>query len=207
MINNYHYDSEGVIHQTEFNIITYNAEYINTRYPAYKEKCINMGYLRLGYIVGSLGFIPKSILDVGYGAGDFLSACTNIIPHCYGFDVTGMPAPQGVTVVESLYDKHYDVVTFFDVLEHFPDINEIQSLDTKYIVVSLPWCHYYNDEWFTNWKHRRPNEHLHHFNETSLISFFQKHNYSCLNYSNIEDSIRQGSPKNILTATFKRNGI
>jgi hypothetical protein len=73
--------------------------------------------------------------------------------------------------------------------------------------VSLPNCHYFSDEWFETWKHRRPNEHLWHFNETSLINFMNEIGYSKVNICNIEDTIRKHSHdySNILTGIFKKD--
>ena len=204
MINNYETDKNGVIHQKNVDIITYDQKYITQNYCTYKEKCVNMGHLRLGYLVGVIGYVPTSILDVGYGAGDFLSVCKNIIPNCYGFDITTLLPPEGVNVVDSIYDQYYEVVTFFDVLEHFENIYDIQKLRCSYIGISLPWCHNTSDEWFESWKHRKPNEHLHHFNKESLKKFFSEIGYDCVGTSEIEDTIRKGSePKNILSAVFK----
>jgi len=203
MIDNYETDECGIIHQQNFNVITYDVDYIKNSYYKY-PKTLSMGYLRLGYLIGSIGHIPTSILDVGYGSGDFLKVCKEIIPECYGYDITTLPPPEGTKQVTSLIDRHYDVVSFFDVLEHFEDIYEICSIKCNYVYISLPWCHYHSDEWFSNWKHRKPNEHLHHFNDKSLISFFKKIGFSCLNFSEIEDTIRKGENKNILTAVFKK---
>jgi hypothetical protein len=208
MIKNYYRDEYGVIHQSNITEkVTYDNNYIETRYLTYKEKCVNMSYLRLGYIVGTLGYIPQSILDVGYGSGDFLNVCKNIIPSCYGNDVTNILLPENVTFVDDVFNSYYEVITFFDVLEHFKDISIIKNLQCRYIVISVPWCHYFSDEWFETWKHRRPNEHLHHFDKKSLIDFFTSCGYSCINSSCVEDTIRKDGIENILTCTFKNKSF
>jgi hypothetical protein len=168
-----------------------------------------MGYLRLGYLIGSLGHIPKSILDVGYGSGDFLKVCKEIIPNCYGHDITSILPPEGTILVNSIYEDYYEVISFFDVLEHFENIYDIKKLKCSYLLISLPWCHNHSDEWFENWKHRRPNEHLHHFNEVSLTNFLNEIGYSRINFTNIEDTIRKNNQNefNILTAVFKNENI
>jgi hypothetical protein len=206
MLENYKIDKNGVIHQLDYKIIEYNPEYIEKRYYQYPEKCVNMGYLRLGYLIGSLGHIPTSILDVGYGSGDFLKVCKEIIPDCYGYDITTIPPPEGVKLVTSIYENYYEVISFFDVLEHFEDINEIKKLNCSYIFISLPWCHNHSDEWFKDWKHRRPNEHLHHFNENSLDEFLKEIGYIKISATNIEDTIRKTDQKdpNILSAIYKK---
>lgn len=209
MIDGYHIDELGIIHETDNKIAaTYNQQYIKNSYCTYDDKCKLISYLRLGHIIGSIGRVPNSILDVGYGSGDFLQACAQLIPKCYGNDITGYPIPQEATFIEDIYKDFFDVITFFDVLEHFEDISIINKLKCNYICISLPWCVYKDDEWFINWKHRRPGEHLHHFNEVSLVNFFKKYNYSLVNYTNIEDAVRQDKllKPNILTAVFKNNG-
>jgi len=205
MLDNYELLENGVIKQRDYSIIEYNPEYIQTRYITYPEKCIQMAHLRLGYLIGSIGHIPESVLDVGYGSGEFIGVCSEIVPNCYGFDITTLPPPKNVKQVSDIYSNYYEVVTFFDVLEHFENIYDIQKLNCKYVGISLPWCHYFSDEWFQNWKHRRPNEHLYHFNHISLVNFFQEIGYTCLNFNNIEDTIRKStSDQNILTAVFKK---
>jgi ubiquinone/menaquinone biosynthesis C-methylase UbiE len=81
-----------------------------------------MSYLRLGHLIGTLGFVPKSILDIGYGNGDFLVACKNIIPKCYGSDISEYPIPNGCKFIEDPSSKIVDVATFYDSLEHFPNL-------------------------------------------------------------------------------------
>lgn len=209
MIPNYTKDSHGVVHQININsTMKYDSSYIDNRYKKYPHLCVNMSYLRLGYIIGSIGYIPNSILDVGYGSGEFIQTCKTIIPHCYGNDVTGLPPPAGVEFVKNIFENTYDVITFFDVLEHFEQIDIIQQLKCKYICISVPWCHYFNDEWFLNWKHRRPDEHLHHFDSSSLINFFEFCGFKLINSAtNIEDCIRKDGDKNILTGIFKSTKV
>jgi len=163
--------------------------------------------LRLGYIIGSIGYIPNSILDVGYGNGAFLSSCSAIIKHLYGNDINGYKLPYYCNFVENIMNDHYDVITFFDSLEHFEDISFVKDLKCNYVIISVPNCHYFNDEWFKEWKHRKPNEHLYYFNTESLVNFFDECGFECVNTSNVEDVIRKNDNEtysNILTATFKK---
>ena len=57
-----------------------------------------------------------------------------------------------------------------------------------------------------NWKHRRPDEHLWHFNEKSIEKFFNEMGYDMLYHSNVEDIIRISNDEhqNILTCIFKK---
>jgi len=204
-MDNYYTDKEGIIHQINRRKFIYNKEYIQKRFDTYIDNCIKISYLRLGYILGSCNIIPSSILDVGYGNGSFLKICTNIISNCYGHDISGYKLPNNCTFVSDIFDNYYDVITFFDSLEHYEDISFIGDLSCKYICVSVPWCRDNTDEYLSNWKHLRPDEHLHHFNDKSIIAFFKKHGYSNIAQSNVEDIIRKSNTeKNILTSIFKK---
>jgi hypothetical protein len=201
----------GIIHQKDAVKIKYNYEY-SDKYNNYGEKANYLSYLRLGILLSHLQEDkPTSILDVGYGNGSFLDAAKNAIPHCYGFDVSDYPVGEGITRMETMFDRHYDVVCFFDSLEHFDDIHFIDRLDCNYIFISVPWCHHFSEEWFQNWYHRRPNEHLWHFNDVALTSFFQKYGFEKVYLGNFEDTIRKNPTvaphSNILSGIFKKNNI
>jgi hypothetical protein len=206
MLKNYERNKDDVIYQVDVSVIKYDKEYIDNRYSSYPTTPM-MSHLRLGYLLGILDFHPNSLLDVGYGNGDFLKTASTIINQCYGCDIEpAFPLPQHITAMETMYDRHYDVVCFFDSLEHFDDIYEIKNLDTKYILISVPWCHYIDDTWFKNWKHRRENEHLWHFNLASLKNFMGEIGFEYVTHSNVEDAIRKpiDNLPNILTALFKK---
>ena len=79
MLENYSKNVDGVVYQVDKNCIGYDKEYVNIRYVKYGELPTYMGYLRLGNIIGSLGRVPKSILDIGYGDGSFDEIATPLI--------------------------------------------------------------------------------------------------------------------------------
>jgi hypothetical protein len=72
--------------------------------------------------------------------------------------------------------------------------------------VSLPWYHNISDEWFSTWKHRKPDEHLHHFDLSSLTNFMRSQGFRLVGHSNVEDTIRKSvsTLPNILTAVFEQ---
>ena len=76
MITNYKINQDGVIEQINKEKFIYDNSYAN-RYAIFNTKSIEN--LRLGYIIGSIGKIPDSIMDIGYGNADFLNHCKNII--------------------------------------------------------------------------------------------------------------------------------
>jgi hypothetical protein len=206
MLQNYNIDEDGVIHQIEHAPFVYDTEYVDSRYAGLPLLTDEMSHLRLGFIQGAVPTPITSILDVGYGTGDFLKLCLKKIDQCFGNDLFSDRLPTGCKFVEDLTEHHYDIITFFDSLEHFEDISFVKDLKCNYIAISVPWCHYPNDEWFENWKHRRTDEHLHHFNLDSLTNFMKRSGFEILNHDNIEDIIRKptDSLPNILTAVFRK---
>ena len=174
------------------------------QYNSYGELGKYMSYLRLGNIVGALGRLPTSLLDVGYGNGDFLRTCVDAGIESWGYDISDYPLPEGAEAGD-IYGE-YDVVTFYDSLEHFTNIEFVHDLQCNYLVISVPECHYPEDEeWFMNWKHRRVDEHLWHFNRHSLKEFLV--GYELVSESTVEDVIRKNPEQpenNIITVVYRR---
>lgn len=206
-LNNYEKLKNGIIKQKYVNKISYNYDYSN-KYNSYGEKGKYLSHLRLGVLLGSIGKIPESILDVGYGNGDFLKVASTAIKKCCGCDISDFPVPENCEKVELIDYKYYDVICFFDSLEHFDDIHFIDKLNCEYIFISVPWCHNFSEDWFKNWYHLRPNEHLWHFNDKSLVAFLEENGFEKIYLGNFEDSIRKNSScngnPNILSAIFKK---
>lgn len=204
MLDNYIKLQNNVIKQKTYNKIKYDVDYVKNRYDMYGENTRLMSHLRYGFLIGTIKHIPESILDVGYGNGDFLKLCNKNIEKCYGNDISSYPLPEGIKFTSEITDKYYEVICFFDSLEHFEDVSFIKNLKCKYIYISVPNCHYINDEWFKNWKHRRKDEHLYHFNNNSLTLFMYECNFELINTSNIEDVIRTPSDNysNILSNIY-----
>lgn len=205
MLANYFQDQFGIIHQKNkqpfFKIYAHE-------YNSYGEKSNYISYLRLGYIFGILPKIAEcqSILDVGFGNGSFLRACQKWFTKCAGNDLFYDFLPESCIKQESITQNYYDIITFFDSLEHLEDINCVRDLKCRYVVISVPNCKYgENDQWFENWKHRRPDEHLHHFNSKSLTAFMTDSGYNILDISYYEDSIRKSNEsQNVLTVACEK---
>jgi hypothetical protein len=207
-LENYEVMPTGVIHQKTIvnKLKDYNKQYVDERYNSYGEKGMQMAYLRLGYLQGVIRSPINRILDVGYGNGDFLKACQNSIPNTFGHDVSEYPLPENSIFVSDIFKHEFDVVCFFDSLEHFENIDFLKKLKTLYIYISLPDCHnYFRNGKFMDWKHRREDEHLWHFNQSSLVNFMFMQGYDYVAISDVEDCIRGtlGQPRNILTGIFK----
>jgi hypothetical protein len=205
MLENYAKNEDGIIYQVNREPFKYDEFYLK-HYKNMGSLLQPTSMLRLGYIIGSIGKIPTSLLDVGYGNAAFLNSSRPLIPKLYGNDVARQLLPDGVEYVEDIMEEKYDVITFFDSLEHMEDIEFVKDLKCNYICVSLPWCHYFNDEWFESWKHRKPDEHLWHFNKGSLEKFMTRMGYETIDICNLEDATRDNGEKyeNILTGIFKK---
>lgn len=202
----YKINNEGVLSQVNPQPISYDFDYIANGYGGIADKRKLMSHLRLGYLVGQIG-VPYSLLEIGYGTGDFLKLANSYGIECYGNDITGLPTPQGVKFTDKI-NEAVDVVCMFDVLEHFEEIDFIKDLNAKFVFVSVPNCAHPEDIAYLTYSyaHLKPNEHLHHFNDKSLFNHFQKHGYTLRGMANIEDVIRKriGTEVNILTAIFEK---
>jgi len=212
MLDNYKKLGTGVIRQIEVSdiIIENDPSYYVNYYNSIKDKSLKLNQIRLDYINKILGkFTFDSILDIGYGNGDFLTLCQEYGYSCYGYDVTSFATlNKEIKIIDEIdiFELKFDVITMFDSLEHFREIDWIKDLNCKYIVISVPYCHYFSDKWFENWKHRKPNEHIYHFNLESLTKHFESCGYEFVSTSNIEDEVRTpvDEHQNILTAIFKK---
>jgi hypothetical protein len=213
----YYEDENGVIKQHNPQPFIYDEKYCSTYdTPEYKKGSDILQALRLSYCLGIVGhelggfygLENLSLLDVGYGNGAFLKFCQKCsnIKKLYGYDITGIKIP-GVEVIPDLHFVRADIITFWDCLEHFNDVSFLHNIDASIIVVSLPYCHIKEKgiQWFDTWKHRKPNEHIRHFDRISLMKFMRSYGWKNISLSYHEDIIRAGvdSP-NILTMAFKR---
>jgi hypothetical protein len=201
MLNNYYIDKYGILHQKE--IQPFSKDYGKERND-YGEKSKYLSYLRLGWIISTIKLDKvNSILDVGFGNGDFLRVAQDFATNTFGYDLNYKYLPPG-SKPGNLLEK-YNIITMFDSLEHFSNLNIIFNFNCDYLVVSIPNCKYpFDDKWLLNWKHLRPNEHLHHMNLISFLGFVSK-DYAYMAHSYFEDIIRKDKEQeNILTVCLKK---
>jgi len=202
----YEVDRFGVVNQVQFVPFVYDAEY-SAIYdkPEYKQNSEILQAMRLAFSIASHGRPINSILDCGYGAGDFINFAKKNIPYVYGYDITGVPLDGAYKVPELV---KADVLCLWDCFEHIPDLSFIQSVPHETVVMSLPYCHWITEgvEWFANYHHCKPNEHLHHFSEHSLRNLMDFYGWKTVAVGNYEDIIRKGKSdlQNILSMSFKR---
>jgi len=181
-------------------IPTYSKEYSEERYDKY-DTTRAMSELRFGLCKELFKF--DSVLDFGYGNGDFLYVCSENGIQSFGYDVSDYPLKKPVVKTDSIYTD-CDLVTFFDSIEHLQtrDISSfLAKLHTNQILISVPWFHDLGNDWFYHWKHRRENEHFHHFSAGGLCDVMESAGFTPIYHSNPEDKIRKSSLAlpNILT--------
>jgi len=178
----------------------YDFDYVHTRYDTYTTTDF-MSHLRLGF-VRSIHPQPGRLLDVGYGNGSFLRLAQKAGYDVYGNDVHGCGEKYGIREV-SLNGEAWDVVTFFDSLEHFESLELPRQIcrNAHAVVVSVP-CLPDAEQDISTWRHYRPGEHLHYFTERSLAELLgAKLRVACLD---LEDAVR-GDRKgdwNIMTCAY-----
>jgi hypothetical protein len=189
----------------------YSATYSKERYDTYSTND-SMSKLRYDLICKYVGHFDN-ICDYGYGNGAFMRYCSQKDKNVYGYDISDYPVPQKTNRLNSLYELYqssFDVVTFFDSIEHIPKMDltyDLQALPTKFVCISIPWFHEsLGPEWFRTWKHRRENEHLHHFDVSGISKLLKHSNFKLVHLGNEEDEIRKSVDEmpNILTVIAKK---
>lgn len=125
-----------------------------------------MSELRWNFIQRWLRLADGSrILDIGYGNGAFLKFARQHGMEVFGFDVHdedfGIPAlDHGVA--------GFDLICFFDSLEHLPAFEHLFVLHPSAVIVSIPDAPDFLLETPREWRHFKPGEHLHYFSRHSL---------------------------------------
>jgi hypothetical protein len=196
-------DRYGVIHQLKPQPFTYDPRYSATYdTPEYERRSELLQAMRFAFASAVHGKPIQSLTDVGYGNGAFMRFAKKQVPVVYGHDITGVEVPLGCDFTADI-NMVCDVITFHDVLEHFPTLGFVKHLKAETLIVSLPF--FPGVEGFPSWCHRKPDEHLHHFTDESLRRFMWKQGWRLVSKSKHEDIVRRRDVDwNILSCGFKR---
>lgn len=136
----------------------------------------------------------KYVLDYGSGPGWFrVFRPEGIEVDTYDIE----PWPQtGIT------RKRYDLVTLWDVLEHFKSVEELERiLDfSRNIALTVPILEGKQD--LREWKHFKPGEHHFYYSEHTLKALFANYGYQPIKTGYPENPPRSG----IFSVIFQRKG-
>jgi hypothetical protein len=150
--------------------MVYDAEYAHQYDNRPHEE---MSRLRWDFIRRCLGLREGSkILDIGYGNGAFLNQARRAGMEIFGIDLHG----EDFGIPEVNYDTAvtFDLICFFDSIEHFPEFDQILRLNAKNAIVSVPDPPNFFQAQPKLWRHYKPGEHLHYFSRTSLDLLFHR---------------------------------
>ncbi len=159
------------VFQTDLHVsVAYDANYAH-QYDFRPAK--EMSNLRWDFIQRELKLGSDSrVLDIGYGNGAFLKRAQEARMQIFGIDVH--TEDFGIPVVNFDTPQVYDLVCFFDSIEHFPDFSPIYKLNAHNVIVSIPNTPNIILTEPRKWRHFKPGEHLHYFSRTSLDSFMRR---------------------------------
>lgn len=125
----------------------------------------------------------RTLLDYGCANGGFHLSTRNGFAAA-GFDV------NPYSPFNKPYDplKVYDILTFWDSLEHIPDFKDvILCHDPTWIFLSTPNLESVKGP-VKDWKHYKPHEHIYYFDQYSLTTIFD-----ALDYKIIETNFEEGA--------------
>jgi len=146
--------------------VRYDLEYYENMLRSYSKTAEQIAKMRWKWIEE---LDPYIVLDYGSGVGWFRAWRPKGI-EVLSYDVANYPQ-TGVKLTI------YDVVCFWDVLEHIPDFAEIESVLalSRHVAAALPLIP--QEETFATWKHFKPGEHLHYFTLATLDALLSRYGF------------------------------
>lgn len=121
----------------------------------------------------------RTILDYGCGVGWFRAfRPPDLVVNTY--DIGSYPQT-------GILETKYDLICFFDSLEHVPDLRILDWIwsRTNFVAVVIPIKPDY--VLMEKWKHYRPpDEHANYFTLSSIHEFFHKRNFQLIKYNQCE---------------------
>lgn len=176
-----YYESENYISHTDS-----NKSFLDKIYQIVKKHTIKR---KLVLIDKNSSFSSKkrSILDVGCGTGDFLSACkeknwniTGVEPNSQARSRAELKLDSAVfTDISALKGEKFDCITMWHVLEHVPDIEgyivKIKQLlqPGGTLIIAVPNFKSFDASYYKEyWAGYDVPRHLWHFSKTSIRKLF-----------------------------------
>lgn len=197
----------------KFNKKIYNKKYLDN----YIDRGVTrigdkLNLLRLGLIAPYLSEKRDSdLLDYGCGPGTFMGFAFPHLERCDGVDINPNIERQNI------YSKipkgvRYDIVTMFDVIEHFESpIATLKKIAMSikrggHILITTPdfnECMVKGNK--IEWRHYKPKEHLFYYTTISLKMLLVRCGFECVEEGYRESLIRKGYlGRNILHMVGKK---
>lgn len=162
------------------NIIDYDLSYYDGMLRNYSASAKQICEIRWEWVKETGA---RNVLDYGSGIGWFRA----FAPKGVEVDTyDAMPVPTtGIT------RQAYDLVTFWDVLEHLPSLSPVKGIlaNARYVAISIPILP--KGKIWTEWKHFKPNEHLFYPSIDQLEALFREHGFYTLKHGQPECPPRQ----------------
>lgn len=190
----------------------YNEKY-RDKYISYRDSPENEPLQQIRWNLVGKYLMKGKVLDVGCGVGAFIQAAPKRY-KVYGQDIN--PAcveyckNQGMTAYNAYtsFWKAFDVVTMWDVIEHFDALDLLIAVcDTLkvggYLILATPNFDTKYVDNLEQWRHYRPYEHVWNFSEDSIRMIAEKNNLEFVE-SNFEESEVRKPEKNILTCVLRK---
>jgi len=196
------------IFQTDLRVgVTYDARYAH-KYDHFPTR--RMSVLRWDLIQACLSLPARSrILDIGYGNGAFLKHV-----RCAGMDIFGIDVHgEDFGIPAAVYENNasFDLICFFDSLEHFSGFENLAELRAPHVAISIPNRPGFLLDRPEAWRHYRPGEHLHYFSRGSLDRFMGKRSFTWKRFEGYPEDAIRGQLRigtdvfdNIYTAIYSR---
>ena len=175
-------------------------------YKSAQGTTAEMSWLRLGFLLSAVS--PSECLsgqacDVGSGNGCFARTVGGCFGRMREYDVAGDSISD-----DELYGTEWDVLFLTDVLEHFPDIDDLFRMRFRTLFLSFPETPHADDfRELRSWRHYKPDEHIWMLNGDGVVRWLSEHGCDAVAIGNPEDAIRRpqaGLDRNITTIVAKR---
>lgn len=126
-----------------------------------------------------------TVCDVGIGCGAFVEAA-----QCAGYDIN----PAGVAWLNERaayrdpYAQDFDALTFWDALEHIPDVALMLTNARRWVFASLPIVPGDGPP-NVGWKHWRKDEHCWYFTAAGFIRWMSGHGFDLVEANRAETAL------------------
>ena len=161
-------------------VIQYSQDYWN-KYIEYEEHEMDhkLNEYRFNFVKDA-----EIVYDIGIGSGSFIKYCQEQGKECYGYDVN----PYAVEWLKenNIYKDLSEIrpkwaTTCWDSLEHMPNLVDFLEFGInkwQRMIFSMPLLP--SVAIYPNWKHFRPQEHLHLFTRSGIEDILQYYDYDIL---------------------------